>query len=45
MIMGEEDGGWPGDDIKKQVFLQSETVFKYHLLFDQSLCFLSQVFH
>ena len=33
MIIGDEGEGWPCDDIRKYVFLQSEIVFQYYLLF------------
>ena len=46
MIIGEGEGGWPCDDISKQVFLQSEIVFKLlPVVLLKIICFLSQFFH
>ena len=48
MIMGEgeEEGGWPYDDISKSGFLEGEIVFKLSLaVLLKLMFFLSQVFH
>ena len=47
MIMGEgeEEGGWPYDDISKSGFLEGEIVFKLSLaVLLKLMFFLSQVF-